>query len=238
MKLKLLIYLLLFSSGLHAQDLFQGNLFPADLIMKNREKISLTDQQAEKIKSIHAKNAGDFATLRWDLDAENEKLKKLLKEANLNGTAIQQQMDKVLQLETQLKKKQLSNLLALRAELKDQQVKELQTLSEGSTMTFAREGAKIIMEKIETEKHLTGSAASDDKKNKIYFQVEGSAFTPNESSPLYLIKENGKTKTISQLDFSNLSPTEIQSIEVFKGEKALEYGSKGKNGVIIITLKK
>ena len=78
MKKLFTVYLLLLAGMAQGQDLFQGTLFPAELIMKNRETISLTDQQAEKIKTIHGKNAGEFSTLRWDLDAENEKLKKML----------------------------------------------------------------------------------------------------------------------------------------------------------------
>jgi hypothetical protein len=219
----------LFLTGtLQAQDLFQGNLFPAELIMKNREKIGLTDQQADKIKAIHAKNSGEFTTLKWDLDAANESIKKMLKEPNLNPTAIQQQMDKILQLENQLKKKQLANLLALRAELKENQVKELQ-----NNKVLRIEGYEF--------KQLEGNALKDEKRVRTSVYVQGHPSAENDSNgsnPLYLIKEGTKTKTINSAEFSNISPSEIQSVEVFKGGKALEYGEKGKDGVIIITLKK
>jgi hypothetical protein len=228
MKNIILVCLLLLAHFSQAQDLFQGNLFPAEMIMKNREKIALTDQQAEKIKAIHAKNSWEFTTLKWDLDAENEKLKKMLKETNLNNTAIQQQMDNILQLENQLKKKQLANLLALRAQLKEDQVKELQN-------------NKILRVEGYEFKPLEGSASKDDKKVRTSVFVQGLPSSENDSNgsnPLYIIKEGTKTKTINSAEFSNISPSEIQSVEVFKGGKALEYGEKGKDGVIIITLKK
>ena len=52
-----------------------------------------------------------------------------------------------------------------------------------------------------------------------------------------LIIVDGKITTHSNLN--EFSPSNIESIKVLKGEKAIaEYGEKGKNGVMIITLKK
>lgn len=52
-------------------------------------------------------------------------------------------------------------------------------------------------------------------------------------TPLYIV--NGK-ETSSE-DINNLSPDKIKSINVLKGPSAEIYGDKGKNGVIVITLK-
>jgi bla regulator protein blaR1 len=55
-------------------------------------------------------------------------------------------------------------------------------------------------------------------------------------NPLYIVDG------ISRYDVENVNkmdPKTIESISVFKGEKAnMRYGDKGKNGVIVITLKK
>ena len=121
------LFLLFFltASLTQAQDMFQEYLYSADLVMKNRDKISLTDAQADKIKKIHSTNAADFSTLKWDLDAATEKLKKLLEQPKPDAAAVSKQMDLVLSLENQLKKKQLATLVAIKNELTPSQQSEL-----------------------------------------------------------------------------------------------------------------
>jgi TonB-dependent SusC/RagA subfamily outer membrane receptor len=63
-------------------------------------------------------------------------------------------------------------------------------------------------------------------------QIRGTA-SPNGESPLYIV--DGEIVS----DIKSINPTEILSIDVLKDEKATAlYGSRGKNGVIIITTKK
>jgi TonB-dependent SusC/RagA subfamily outer membrane receptor len=46
-------------------------------------------------------------------------------------------------------------------------------------------------------------------------------------------------KEIAENEMNLMNPNDIESMSVYKDEKAIaEYGSKGKNGVILITLKK
>ena len=108
-----------------SSDMFQSNLYSADRIMEMREKLNLTEAQGSKIKKIHADNAGQFSTLKWDLDEENAKLKKLLGEDKIDAAAVSKQLYLVLILENQLKKKQLSTLVAIKNELTPEQVKTL-----------------------------------------------------------------------------------------------------------------
>lgn len=58
----------------------------------------------------------------------------------------------------------------------------------------------------------------------------------NDSQPEPLIIVDGKE--ISSVVFQSLNPDKIESISVLKGEQAKQvYGEKGKNGVILVTLK-
>ena len=57
----------------------------------------------------------------------------------------------------------------------------------------------------------------------------------NEAQPLIVI--DGEISTKEAMD--NLKPEQIEAIDVLKGEKATAaYGEKGKNGVIMIRVKK
>lgn len=258
MKKLLTVYLLLLAGMAQGQDLFQGSLFPADLIMKNRDKISLSDQQADKIKAIHSKNAGEFSTLRWDLDAENEKLKKMLQEPKINADAAQKQMDKILNLENQLKKRQFSNLLAIRGELNEKQATELASISKKTTSTWVMHNSgsgqgvgatSVNGAVIRGTKNATAYTFDGEKGNFTTIRLRKSGDMAGKEplmiingdiagkEPLMIIKHKDKDRIIK--DINSINPDEIESIEVLKDSKAMiEYGDEGKNGVIIITLKK
>jgi hypothetical protein len=65
------------------------------------------------------------------------------------------------------------------------------------------------------------------------------AIPPEPPDPLYLISEDGVTKEITKEDLGKLTITDIESLEIVMDEESLrEYGEKGKNGVMIISLRK
>ena len=83
------------------------------------------------------------------------------------------------------------------------------------------DGAGIVVE--ETK--------GNGKKSGITFSGSPSGSTPG------LILVDGEKKTKKELDA--LSPDQIKSVEVLKGESAIkEYGAEAKDGVIKITTKK
>lgn len=271
MKRILFLFFFLTASLANAQDMFQEYLYSADLVMKNREKISLTDDQANKIKKIHSTNAADFSTLKWDLDAETEKLKKLLAQTKPDPAAVTKQMDLVLNLENQLKKKQLSTLVAIKNELTENQINDLSktkvlgrvtsweyapsgaSTTLGATGTKYRigtdryginpegkgavatsvNGTRVAGVAVQEGKSPTASSVNGSRKSAVYIQT--SPNSPN-STPIYYLKTKNGLKEFSS--FENINPDDIQSIEVLKDESAqVRFGEKGKNGVIIITLK-
>jgi hypothetical protein len=271
--IKRTLFLLFFltASLATAQDIFQEYLYSADVVMKNRDKISLTDDQANKIKKIHSTNAADFSTLKWDLDAETEKLKKLLAQTKPDPATVSKQMDLVLNLENQLKKKQLSTLVAIKNELTENQINELgktkvlgrvtsweyapsgvsTTLGatdpkyrigtdryginpegKGSIATSVN-GSRVAGVVVQEGKSPTASSVNGSRKSTVYIQTSPSS--PG-TTPLYYLKTKDGLKEFSS--FENINPDDIQSIEVLKDETAqVRFGEKGKNGVIIITLK-
>jgi hypothetical protein len=208
-----------------AQDMFQEYLYSADLVMKNRDKISLTDAQADRIKKIHSTNAADFSTLKWDLDAATSKLKTLLNQPKPDAVAVSKQMDLVLSLENQLKKKQLATLVAIKNELSENQQSELKNYKGTSW-----ENATVASSKNHT---LAATAiVSGDKKSSVYIQSPNSP----ESTPTYYLKKGTTYQKIPTV--ADINPNDIEAIEVWKGDKAIEkFGENGKNGAIIITLK-
>lgn len=216
MKTVFVLLLVLSAEITHAQDLFQNHLYSADLVMSHRDKINLTDQQATTIKEIHSKNAGEFSTLKWDLEEATSTLNELMDRSKVSVEAVEKQMDRVLSLENQLKKLQLTTLVAIKNELTEQQQQRLNGLKPGSVSVVGY-GATNIAGKNQTVRIVDTNSGKE--------------------KPLFFIIEDGKTKRVD--DLNAISPDSIESIEVLKGESATKvYGKDGVNGVVVITLKK
>ena len=236
------------------QDLFQRNLYSADKVMGMREELDLTDAQVANIKKAYSKNAGEFSTIKWDLDEATTKLKNLLNLPKIDQVAVQKQMDTVLKLENQLKKMQLDNLVAIKNELTEEQKEILQ-----KTNVYVIKGVGSVngVRGYST----TSDAATSLKGSKIRVGQPGYAMTWNSDkvssgqgaansgvsvyvagmdqneAPLFYIDTKDGMKQVE--DFKNIDPKDIQSMEVFKGEKAIEkFGKKAENGAIVIKLKK
>jgi TonB-dependent SusC/RagA subfamily outer membrane receptor len=251
MKNLLLITLLLSSSLTFAQDIFQKNLYSADRIMENREKLDLTEAQAAKIKKIHTDNAGEFSTLKWDLDAANAKLKNMLEASRIDQIAVNKQMDEVLRLESLLKKKQLNTLVGIKNELTESQQQQLASLNPVILMGSGTSSHWHIPDNLKRNSNTATGTASNGSGSFTWDRdkvVSGrSSYSPSikffvengnaDTTPLYIIKT--KDGEIEETDLKDINPNDIESINVLKGSTAtFQYGEKGKNGVIIITLKK
>jgi Spy/CpxP family protein refolding chaperone len=211
-----------------SQDIFQGNLYSADQVMEMREKLKLTDSQATKIKKIHAENAGQFSTLKWDLEEENTKLKKMLEASKIDQSAVNKQMETVLSLENQLKKKQLSNLVSIKNELTEEQIKILDENRSYIVRDVSRSRA-VSVDRV-TSVSGTGVATSSPK---VAVRISG---TEDGKQPIFFIDTKSGLKKTPGL--GDINPDDIESISVFKGDEAIKkYGSDGKNGVIVVKLK-
>ena len=239
------------------QDLFQRNLYSADKVMGMREELDLTDAQVANIKKAYSKNAGEFSTLKWDLDEATSKLKDLLNSPKIDQVAVQKQMDAVLKLENQLKKMQLDNLVAIKNELTEEQQKILQqnnvfvlkrlgsansvrgfsstnsdaTSLKGSNIKIGYPSSSGYVMKWDSDKVVSGKSMTSPDVSVFV------AGTDEKTAPLFYIDTKDGMKQVE--DFNDIDPKDIQSMEVFKGEKAIEkFGKKAENGAIIIKLKK
>jgi len=80
---------------------------------------------------------------------------------------------------------------------------------------------------------------SDDEEDIEIIEGDGEAFffldSEKGEKPLYIIDG----KVVNEKKFKSLSPKEIATVNVWKGDKAIEkYGKKAKDGVVEITTKK
>lgn len=228
------------------QDIFQRNLYSADRIMGMREELELTDAQVANIKKAYSKNAGEFSTLKWDLDAATLKLKNLLDQPKIDQEEVQKQMDAVLKLENQLKKLQLDNLVSIKNELTEEQQESLQSSPElffgrvsgvqsmtgGQAIQFGQNG--LSQTKVIGYPAATSIKSGGAVSPSVSVHVAGSAKDGNE--PMYFLDTKNGMKPIKEI--KDIEPNNIESISVLKGDAAIEkFGEKAKNGAIVIKLK-
>lgn len=221
-------------------DIFKGNLFSADRIMDARNEINLTDAQAVKIKKIHAENAGEFSTLKWDLDEANSKLQGMLEKTKIDQTAVSKQMDVVLEIENKLKKKQLNSLVAIKNELTEDQINYLDKHNVVTVVGYPSPvGSSMGVASVNGTKVVSGrpsyaTSITQGVKGTVAVQAQ----TGGDEAPLYIISKGDSFEVIPSSKMKDIDPTTIESINVLKGKSAVSmYGSRAENGAIVIFLK-
>ncbi|HMC32379.1 MAG TPA: periplasmic heavy metal sensor [Candidatus Angelobacter sp.] len=130
--LKTLLVLIIFAAGSWAQkpgdDPIAQALFPPELVMKYHQEINLDEGQSRAIKETIQKAQTKFLDMQWDMQAEAEKLVKLLKARPVDESAVLAQMDQVLNREREIKKAQISLLIHIKNLLSEAQQNKLMEL--------------------------------------------------------------------------------------------------------------
>ena len=95
--------------------------FPPELLMQNREEIGLTDAQMESIKGELDKAHARFEELHQQLQKETEAMGALLKPDRVDEAKALAQLEKVLDLERQIKRTHLGLAVAIKNQLTPEQ---------------------------------------------------------------------------------------------------------------------
>lgn len=116
-----------------AEDPLAQNLFPPELVMKHGAEIGLDEEQRSAIKQAIQKAQSKFLDAQWELQAEGEKMGRLLQARPVDEAAVLAEADKVMGLEREIKRTQLSLLVRIKNLLTDaQQGKLMQLRRRGS----------------------------------------------------------------------------------------------------------
>ena len=204
-----------------AQDTFQSELFAAETVLKYRADLDLSDDQVRIIKKIYNDNISGFNATKWDLDALQVGLNKLIANSKVDEKAALTKMEEISTLEQKLKSQRLKMLVKIKNELTESQQSTLKELRKDDDLSVFRlttpisEDPRIV---------IRGSASKDGK------------------SPMYIvIDKNGETKYLdgkAGTKMKKIGPDNIESVSVIKGKAAIaKYGKEGGNGVIVIKLK-
>jgi hypothetical protein len=215
-KILAILLLLMGEINVLAQESFQKELFSVDAVLKYRNEIGLSSQQVENVKKIYDDHIRMFNSKKWDLDAELVALNKYLSQSIIDEKSSMAQMEKIMTLEDELKRMKLSMLIKVKNELKEPQQEELKNLR--------------------TEKDMEGMSEITPINENPRIVLRGPGIGAG-ANPLYIIIDKNGERKVSSI--SDIPSSRIESVNVIKNETATQlYGAEGKNGVIIIKMKK
>ncbi|HEY7545268.1 MAG TPA: periplasmic heavy metal sensor [Blastocatellia bacterium] len=127
MKLKAiaLCVVLLVSQSIGAQekpnDPIGESFFPPELVMQHQQAIGLTDEQKEFLKAEMRKAQLKFTELQWQLQDEVEKMVALVKHDQVDEQQALAQLERVLNVEREIKRLQFSLVILIKNKLTSEQ---------------------------------------------------------------------------------------------------------------------
>ena len=104
------------------------NLFPPELVMQYQQAIGLSEEQRNLIKAEIQKAQAHFTDLQWQLQSETETMASLLKEPKADEQQVLAQLDKILNLEREIKRTQITLVVRIKNSLTPEQQARLREL--------------------------------------------------------------------------------------------------------------
>jgi Spy/CpxP family protein refolding chaperone len=107
---------------------FEHLLFPPELVMKHQAALKLTPQQRTTISDAVKALQSHSIDVQWELQDEQKKLMDLLAQRPIPEGAVTAQINKLLELESTVKRAHLTALVRIKNALTQQQVDQLTSL--------------------------------------------------------------------------------------------------------------
>lgn len=110
------------------EDPLRKHLFPPELIMQNQRALGLSSEQRQYfIDEIHAAQK-TFLQIEWQLQEEAQKMSELFEADSVSEQEVLAQLERVLELEKEIKTAQLTLVVRLRNQLSAEQRAKLQEI--------------------------------------------------------------------------------------------------------------
>ena len=100
-------------------------MFPPDMIMSHARQLNLTDEQKAFMRSEIQKTTASFQELQWKLQDQMELLQETMKSPSVNEPQALAQLDKVLDIEREIKRLHIGLAVRLKNRLTPEQQEQL-----------------------------------------------------------------------------------------------------------------
>jgi Spy/CpxP family protein refolding chaperone len=103
-------------------------MFPPEMIMNHARQLNLTDEQKTFMRSEIQKATSSFQDLQWKLQDQVEQLHETMKSTSVNEQQALAQLDKVLDLEREIKRLHIGLAVRLKNRLTPEQQEQLHNM--------------------------------------------------------------------------------------------------------------
>ena len=90
------------------------SFFPPELVMQHQSEIGLQDAQRATLTSAIQQAQSKFMDMQWKLSAEGEKMGRLLQGTQVDEAQVLDEVDRILNLEREIKKAQISLMVRIK----------------------------------------------------------------------------------------------------------------------------
>jgi len=132
-----------------AADPFAGAFFPPELVLMARDQIALTQAQQETIRIRMEKAQSRSDELRAKLDRETAALSALAKQERVDEARLLAQLDKVIEVEREVKHLHVGLAVAIKNLLKPEQQAKLREFAKGDGAQLGEHVRQRLSEKVE-----------------------------------------------------------------------------------------
>jgi Spy/CpxP family protein refolding chaperone len=101
------------------------NFFPPELVMSHQSEIGLQESQRASLTSAIQQVQSKFMDMQWKLSAEGEKMGRLLQGPQVDEAAVLDEVDRILNMERDIKRAQISLMVRIKNTLTPQQQAKL-----------------------------------------------------------------------------------------------------------------
>jgi len=156
--MKLIVFLALITSScplfaadgsMPPTDPFAGAFFPPELVLLARDRIALTQEQQETLRASAEKTQSRSEELRTSLQNETTALSALANHDRVDEAAIGAQLDKVLDVERQLKHLHIGLLVTIKNMLTPEQLAGMREITKDGGAQLKDETRKRLTDKVE-----------------------------------------------------------------------------------------
>ena len=106
--------------------------------MRNQKAINLTADQQKAIKTEMQKSMSRFTELQWQQSAEEETMAGLMKQDHPDEKKVLSQLDKLLDIENEIKRLHLTSMIRIKNILTPEQQSKLREMKKAGPSAHAR----------------------------------------------------------------------------------------------------
>jgi Spy/CpxP family protein refolding chaperone len=107
-------------------------LYPPELVMQNQQVLGLSDEQKTAIRKEIQTAQSNFTDKQWKLQDEMETMVSLIKQDRIDEQKVLTQLDKILDLEREIKRTHFTLVVRIKNKLTSEQIAKLAELKKQS----------------------------------------------------------------------------------------------------------